>query len=64
MSELDEILSVQGNLVRMIQELTNVSSYKAGSLTGEYDTSPNLSSSVELLLTGKQSANLYVFIKY
>ena len=36
MNEIDETLSVQANLVRMVQELTNVSSYKASSLTGKH----------------------------
>ena len=35
MNEINETLSVQANLVKMIQELTNVSSYKASSLAGE-----------------------------
>lgn len=34
MNEIDDAMTEQGNLARMIQELSNVSSYKASSLAG------------------------------
>ena len=70
MNEINETLSVQANLVKMIQELTNVSSYKASSLAGENEIFLNsyrniiyISSVSKKLCTYRQAFTNHVGVK-